>query len=544
MKFDLIHKTYFQKAIFVFTLILNALLVVLLFADLSTENIGHYLSSDMLYLPSIYKDLIIDKSGLAGWNLNGAPNFLPDMLVFFIIRSFFSSFIPACFTYSLLQILTIIVLLAALYKIVFKQLTYLHLSIASLLMGMFLLVYFVNKDFVYSFYMLSISYHLGAFIMAILSMILTFKFLQTGKNLHLVILFILILFSIINDRLFIIMFSLPLFSLIFILFTKTNPRKPIVKILIANGISILLGLFLFRMLKLSGYVHIISLSWKAFNFENIVPALKIFLEQHLFYISRFDFRGIIDLLFIISFISHSIILVKNLAKAFKGNDFNKNELFYLLTFTSFLFITLMAPIINGSYVSQAILRYNIYSLYAGVFSFGYLIYKFQSSLKISLNYLTIILVLLLTIESVFIFSKISKQNSIKRLSEFMNYYPEKVKCIDELSKENNLKYGVAEYWSAKQITMLSKQNVRIYTVLDNMGAWYHVTNQNWFYKNGKGKYANPEFNFVLTDGLNTNKIINQLGIPIDTLQCAEGAEIFIYPEFEFDKKSRKPTIKE
>ena len=498
----------------------------------------------MLYLPSIYKDVIIDRTGLAGWNLNAAPNFLPDMLVFFIIRSFFSSFIPACFTFTLMQILTFIILLSFLYKIIFKNLNYIHLSFASLLLGMFLLAYLVNQDFVYSFYMLSISYHMGAFIMSILCFILIFKFLASEKQLYLILLFIVSLLSVINDRLFVIMFSIPVFSLLWMLAIKKERKVSILKILISNLIALLLGLFLFRMLRLSGYIHIISLSWKAFNFDNIVPALKIFLEQHWFYISKLDFRGIIDLLFITGFISHVSFLIINLSKALKGKEYNRNELLYLLIFTAFLFLTLMAPIINGSYVSQAILRYNIYSLYAGVFSFGFLIYKLQSSYKISLNYLAIILVILIITETVFIINKISSQNIKKELSEFMNYSPEKVKCIDELSQEYNLKYGIAEYWDAKQITMLSKQNVRVYTVLGNLGAWYHVTNQNWFYKDGKGKYANPEFNFVFTNNLHKDNITNQLGSPADTLHCSNGTEIFIYPEFEFDKKTRKPTIKE
>jgi hypothetical protein len=124
----------------------------------------------------------------------------------------------------------------------------------------------------------------------------------------------------------------------------------------------------------------------------------------------------------------------------------------------------------------------------------------------------------------------------------MNYYPEKVKCIDDFSQKYNLKYGIAEYWDAKQITMLSKQNIRVYTVFDNLGAWYHVTNQNWFYKNGKGKYANPVFTFVLPEKINKEDLIKNLGIPMDTLYCANGTKIYLYPEFEFNKETRKPTI--
>jgi len=539
---NILHKSYFQKLIFVLTLILNALLVIILFADLNDINTGHYLSSDMLYLPSIYKDLIIDKSGLAGWNLNAAPNFLPDMLVFFIIRSFFSNFIPACFTFTLLQILTLITLLAILYKLIFKNLNYIHLAFASFLMGMFLLVYLVNHDFVYTFYILSISYHMGAFILSILSFILIFKFYTSEKNLYLILLFIASMFSIINDRLFVVMFSIPVFSLLLILAIKKEKKNLILKILLSNLISLLLGLLIFNILRNSGYIYIINLSWKAFNFKNIIPALKIFFKQHLFYISNLDFKGIIDILFIISIITHFILLIQNLLKAFKGKEHNRLELIYLLVFTSFLFVTLFAPIINGSYVSQAILRYNIYSLYGGVFSIGYLIYKIYSSCKLSLNYLTILFVILIATETTFIIKRISGQNIKKELSEFMNYYPEKVKCIDDFSQKYNLKYGIAEYWDAKQITMLSKQNIRVYTVFDNLGAWYHVTNQNWFYKNGKGKYANPVFTFVLPEKINKEDLIKNLGIPMDTLYCANGTKIYLYPEFEFNKETRKPTI--
>jgi hypothetical protein len=535
-----LNKINLQKLIFVLTLIINALLVLILFSGLSSKNINIYLSSDMLYLPSIYKDLFIDKSGLAGWNLNAAPNFLPDMMIFFIIRSFFSHFIPACFTFSILQVVTVIILLGSLYKIVFKELNYIHLSFASLLMSMFLMAYLVNHDFVYSFYMLSISYHIGAFIMAIISMILMFKFLKTEKNLHLAILFTISLLSVINDKLYVIMFSLPVFSLLIILMLKKEKRILFIKILVVNTISLVLGLFLYRMLKLSGFVHIIGLSWKTFNFGNIIPSLKIFLEQHIFYISKFDFRGIINLLFLCSFITHIILLIKNLIKAFKGKEFNRNEFTYLLIFTSFLFFTLIAPIINGSYVSQAIFRYNIYSLYAGVFSIGFLLYKF----RIPFNYLKIVLVIMLFVESVFIISKVKNQDIINGLSNFLNYYPEEVQYIDQLAKENNLKYGVADYWNAKHTTMFSRQNVRVYTVLNDVAAWYHVTNQNWFYKEGKGDYGNPEFTFIITQRLNKENISKQLGNPIDTLYCANGLEIFVFPEFEFDKKTRKPTIKE
>ena len=539
MKKSILQKISHQKIFFIISILINLILTIIIFATINEKQIYIYFNSDTLYLPSIYKDLFIDKSGLAGWYLNGAPNFLPDMLLFFAISSFFNHFIPACFAFSLVQLTIILFLLSVLYKVIFKSINYNHLSLAVLLMTLFSLVTLVNNDFVYTFYLLSISYHLGAFIMFLISFILLFNYLNFGKNKHFYILFALSTLSIINDRLYLIMFSIPLFALIFIAFIQIENKKRFYKVLIMNIISILVGLFLFRMLRLSGYIHIISLSWKVFNFSNIIPALNIFIEQHFHYLKEFDVRGIIDILFILSFAIHLYLLIKNIILVIKNKEFNKSEFIYLLLFIPVLFIILITPIINGNYVSWALLRYNIYSLYLGIFSYAYLIYKLNFKTRLKANYISFIVIALIFVESIFIIKKISNNNISEGLNNFMTYYPESVKCIDQLSNKENIKYGVSEYWKAKYITMFSKEDVRVYTVLDNLTVWYHVVNQNWYYQNKKGKFGNPEFNFIISNGLNDEILLEQLGIPIDTITC-NNLTIFKYPQFQFDKKTRKP----
>lgn len=542
MKKPILQKISFQKILLILSILINVVLTIIIFATINEKQIYTYFNSDTLYLPSIYKDLFIDKSGLAGWHLNGAPNFLPDMLLFFIVRSFFNHFIPACFAFSLIQLVIILILLSILYKSIFKSINYLHLSFAIVLMSFFLLATLVNDDFVYTFYLLSISYHLGVFIMLLISFIFLFKYIKSEKIIHIIILFILSIISIINDRLYIVMFSLPIYALILTLFIKTEKKKQFIKILIYNTLSIFIGLFLFRMLRLSGYVHIIDLSWKVFNFNNIIPALKTFIEQHTYYLKEIDFRGIINLMFMVSFCIHLFFLLKNLVLAFNKKDYNQNEFIYLLLFTPTVLIILVTPVINGNYISWALLRYNIYSLYLGIFSYAFLVYKLNIKIKFSINYLSLIVVLLLTIESIYIIKKINENNISEGLTSFMNYYPENVKCIDELSKEEVLKFGVAEYWKAKYITMFSKENIRVYTVLNNLSIWYHVMNQNWYYKNKNGVFGNPEFNFIITNGINNQEIINKLGIPTDTISCNDNWEIFKFKSFQFDNKTRKPSI--
>jgi len=533
-------KTSTQKGLFILSILINLVLVVIIFATLSEKQIYTYFNSDTLYAPSVYKDLFLDKTGIKGWHLNGAPNFFPDMLLFFIIRSFFDHFIPACFTYSIVQVLLVLILLSTLYKNIFKTISFIHLSFGMLLMTMFLFVTLINEDFVYTFYVLSISYHMGAFIMLLISLILVFKYLKSFKKKLLYYMLILSSLAIVNDRLFLILFSVPLFSLILLLFLKSDNKKQIINILVINLTSIFLGLSLFRMIENSGYIQIIKLSWKVYNFSNIIPALNIFCEQHIFYLREFDFRGIINILFLISFFFHCYFLIKNLSLAIKRKEHNQKELIYLLLFISITALVLITPIVNGSYVGWAILRYNIFSFYLGIFSYAYLIHKLISDSLISKKVFNLLIPFVIFLNSFFIINQFYKKDISKGLSNFLNYHPKKVECIDKLARDEDLRFGIAEYWTAKYITMFSKENVRVYTVFDNLKPWYHVTNKNWYFNSGKGKFGNPEFNFVISNKLDENHILEKLGNPIDTLECSS-FRILKFPLFEFNKVTKEPS---
>jgi len=55
-----------NKVIFTISILLNIIFIIFVFANLNEHQIYTYLNSDTLYLPSIFKDLFIDKSGLYG----------------------------------------------------------------------------------------------------------------------------------------------------------------------------------------------------------------------------------------------------------------------------------------------------------------------------------------------------------------------------------------------------------------------------------------------------------------------------------------------
>ena len=94
--------------------------------------------------------------------------------------------------------------------------------------------------------------------------------------------------------------------------------------------------------------------------------------------------------------------------------------------------------------------------------------------------------------------------------------------------------------------MFSKENVRLYSIYENVRAYYQVMNQNWYYSDGKGKHGNPQFRFVLTTPttIDADALKEQLGDPLLVYDCPGRIELKLFPEFAFDPISRRPYIKD
>ncbi len=526
------------------SILLNLALTVLLFANLNDEQIHVYFNSDTLYLPSIYRDLFIDKNGFAGWHLNGAPNFFPDMVLYFIIRPFFHQFIPAAFTFSLVQLLILLLLLGSVYKHLILKISYFHLAIGSLLMSLFLLETLIGNNFIYTFYLLSISYHMGAFIMCLLALLFTLKYYKEGKWLKLIPIFITVAVAVVNDRLFMAMYSLPLLSFLILLFKRTRYFRMTIAVLVINILGTATGMLLFNILMNTSQLNIMELGWKAFNFNNILPAASVFFNQHLTFMTQADIRGLIDLLFLISLSIHIYLLIQKLSDFFRGSRAVEDELIYLLFFISFSIIVLLMPVINGSYVAWSLFRYNIYTLYFGIFSYAFLFYKLQ---KKNVFYLTTVryfnAVLLLAI--IFLFIRVThNEKTVKGLRAFLHFYPESVASVDSLARLYPMKNGLATYWDAKYISMFSKENLRVFTVFESLAPWYHVMNENWYYFEDGSKHTPRKFNFILMAGIEKESINKYLGSPEDTLCYMVGDTLLIFKPFQFNPEIRRPYYPE
>jgi hypothetical protein len=142
---------------------------------------------------------------------------------------------------------------------------------------------------------------------------------------------------------------------------------------------------------------------------------------------------------------------------------------------------------------------------------------------------------------VLIVSTLATKPVAETFKNVINYYPEKVKAVDEFIQKTNLQYGVANYWDAKYTTMFSEQDARVYTAInEKLNLWYHVMNSNWYYNHDKGKFKNPEFKFVIFSPEQFKTTRQLFGEPIDSMQVEKGKYIYSIPEFKYDKSTRQP----
>jgi len=516
-------KINIEVILFSLTILASLLFIVALFSRLVIDNnyINTFFNSDTLYLPSIYKDLFIDHNGFKGWHLSGAPNFFPDMILYFIIMIFSKNFIVSSFLFSTIQYLFFLFLIYKLIRLIIPNHTLLFASISNICLMLVFLVTFYSHDFNFTFLIVSISYHMSAFLMSFLCLIISLNYLKKPKNTFLIVLFLIGILCIVSDKLFIVLYSVPIFSLV-VFYKKIIPGKKIIFLLITDLITVGIGLFLFHYISSENYITIPPPSRNE-GFDSIVSSFNILMEQNWVYLKDFNFKTVIVFSSIISFGLVIYLFIKNIRKD-NGFSLIRVYCFFSIVYTLFVFF---APVMNGNYLDWGCQRYNVYVFYISLVNFGVITaYNFDTirKTKLYLNLLKgVVIVFIITA-----FSIIFIQLSLPGLNKYFSYYPDKVKCIDELAKKEKLLCGVGNYWDAKYITMFSKKNVKVYAAFDDLTPFYHNTNPTWFHN------ENALFNFIILDDFSGDEYKEKIGNNFIKVK-SECLDIIKVPTYRFNR---------
>ena len=508
--------------VYLLSLLINVILIFLVYATRTEGSLRYLFNADILFLPTLFKDIFIHGYKISSWYVPAAPNLFPDIVLYFTLMFITNNSVIASVLFGIIQYLILLVLFMLLVRTIFTRISFYHLAVINFLMTLFFLTTLVSNHFELTFFILSYTYHLGAFVMCLLSLLFTFKYFKNYSIKYLVLLYLTGFIAIVSDKLFIVLYCVPVLLSMLLSFKKSYFKETLI-LVIAVILMIVSGILTFNLLKNSDICHIVLYYDYKIHYENILPSLRVLMRQMYNYIGNKNITSVITILNFASLVGAIYFLAKNNKRIRKIKVFNDPErirYFFLIFYVVFFVIVLFTPVLLGDYPGKAKFRYSVFVFYLSILNFGListLIFNINSSI---MKYSSFVCIFSLVVYSV-IFS--IKNHPIVGFNKVFNYFPDFVECVDIFTVKQDLKYGLADFWLAKVVTMFSRNDARVYQVHKNgVNLYKYILNEDWYYGSDYGKYNNPVFNYILLHkDANLSAVINILGQPLLIEECGK-----------------------
>ena len=497
-----------------YTWLLILLILVSLYY-LSQSNIISVFNSDVILLPSLFKDLLVNNNHYRDWFLSPAPHLFPDAFLFFFIVLLTKNIYFEFLIFKWIRIVLIYCIVKYLYRHFFTR----KMAIAfSLLVTSLLVILSLREFLAYNTFLIP-SAHESEFIIGLLLLTITINLVHNtkanGNFKVLCSIFVILIFACsASDLLFIVQFSIPLTLAFIILYVKKRIElKELVTLSSLCLIPTMLGNFLSNYMVphqvLFNYLDnpsIKNISVKTIIFQ-LLELIKVFKSIFI------HLPWYIFILFYSSIISIFLIgILKNVHK----NNINQKT-FFLSTFICSCIVTnilALLMLIHG--VAD---RYLLPLYYFPCLLFFLPLSIFETKLILKKIFTAIFLITLL-----YCLIKITPAFFKQNLQPKFSYYPTEISCIDRVLPANA--HGIAEYWDANVLSLLSKKNITVVPVSVFLEPTYWEINSTILAKPSNFvilSHINPIFDLI------PNIVYATYGAPEKISQCGN-KQILIYPE--------------
>ena len=85
--------------------------------------------------------------------------------------------------------------------------------------------------------------------------------------------------------------------------------------------------------------------------------------------------------------------------------------------------------------------------------------------------------------------------------------------LDDFLRRRGLQHGLSDYWHAHEINTLTHAPVRLMSIRPAGNVRFWSNNAFWFYDSVAGRLTVPEYNFIITDGLDETALRLRFGEP-------------------------------
>ncbi len=485
--------------------ILPYLVILSVFATNISLYFTHKMSNllfndDALYLPALYKDIVVNGGSYSGWSLTPAPYFFPDMSLYFFANFITQNFYYAIPLFFILESLLLLFTIYKIYTLFFDK--SISLSMASIIFGLLYLIPTVASSFQYVS-----AFHYGEFVIGLLVFYLVLLILNS-KDAKPLFYFLILLFSsltIASDELFVLHFMLPFAVTLFILWSiREVDTKKLLILITTFGFSIWLGNLIHNLLVINENAQNVELNADSFP-VNVSSIEKIFLHSY----QHLTTSTIIILATL--FLALFTFVVKGRLSFFYNGYKNSTKFLFISLFLIFMelgSLTVLSlssvPLVANRYmIPLFILPIVMLPIYLDFFKF----FNYKNFTNIMMNTLLSILLIALFVDA---------RKKLMHSTFYSEYYPPLQKCIDSFVQETGAKSGISEYWQSKSTYMLSKYDITVAEVYRNLSPRTWITTNEWYrdkydfalihyYSPNKDRFS-PDKNWIMAINGNPDKI--------------------------------------
>lgn len=519
---------------FVMALIVGGLAIAAAFIHASAADLRFFFMSDTLYLPSIYRDVWTEGNSLAEWSLNPAPNFFPDMGLYFLLNAVFGKFTIASYVFPFVQF----VLIALLFRAMARQLGVAdqHIAWGVLLLGLIPMSEVWADDFGFAFHALVNSFHAGAFVNALLCSMLLLRCLTTRTPWPFLLLGACITLGAGSDKLFWVMFSVPATVTCALLATrKAVFRRMSLLVAVVVGCTWLAHFGLQRLdqqlpLVFERPYAYLAFERVAFSWGRFVEMMRVYLSGHVF-VAAIMVLGLASTIWAaIRGVATIFIELRSRSAGVSARALPPTAATLLVGM--FLPFVLLAPVLNGSFDGLDSLRYDF-----AVFMLAPLLAGTHLSQRAKHAGKWLFPLVLLSVGvSALSVCAVGRE----RYRQLAGYKPDSVSKLDALAAVSGLQNGVGNYWDAKVITMFSDAGLFVLPVFPDLSLYIHVNREQMFYRSTAG--APVPFNFiVLHPELQADSLSAILRQPPRTVEN-NGVDVLLTRPWTYDPATRRPKV--
>lgn len=479
----------FKKTVLPLTILAVALAGFAL-AYRAVESFQAYLfHADALYLPAVFADLFARGGRLSDWFLTPAPYFFPDFALYLVAYPLGGNLFGEIFVFAVAQILMTTVALSFIVRATAERY---HLATTSLIMaGLIWLSMNAGEPYVE---LISSAYHFGAFLSA-LAFVACWLHLQRhdskpARQLMTVAMCVLAFLTTLSDNIFLVQAVIPFLAVCCLIPDATGTsRRSRAIVPVAVLLASILGSLSYKLFVTHSTRYPTKLGWAQVG-EHAHDLIGIFGTQ-------FKTAPLVALVILVYLCLGAACCV---ARARKRTLFGMpNTLITLVIFSVISVATTIAAVLFVKNLPPSP-RYVI-----PVFIWPLIVVTLVAQHLAGRKFFWVT-----TYAGVLL--ALSVLAPALRLPQAADagIYPEEIACIDKALAGKSLRNGIAQYWDAKHIQMLSHQQITLAQYYSDLAPQKWITSERYF----RNAY---DFAIIAEDAAPPFKL------PVDVLTAINGA---------------------